>query len=164
MKAHFEDEQRECVRKVVATDGPALVLREDVARADSCSCSPSPTTTQSQTRSISFYNFYIVIFIIFYLASGFAWLRPPLGTTHSSSNRSRRPFQASFMGSGSACESSGLGYGNRRARARRARSRLGSGLTPAGRHCGTLKETSCRICHICHNCHLGFVPSSWTCL
>lgn len=91
MKAHFEDEQRECVRKDVATDGPALVLREDVARADSCSCSPSPNTTQSQTRSISFYNFYIVIFIIFYLASGFAWLRPPLGTTHSSSNRSRRP-------------------------------------------------------------------------
>lgn len=61
---------RECVKKDVATDGPALVLREDVARADS------------------------------------------------------------FMGSGSACESSGLGYSNRRARARRARSRLGSGLTP----------------------------------
>ena len=45
------------------------------------------------------------------------------------------------MGSGSACDSSGLGYSNRRARARRALSRLGSGLTPAG-HRGTAKEIS----------------------
>lgn len=56
--------------KGVATEGPALVLREDVARVES------------------------------------------------------------LDGSGSACESSGLGYSNLRARAKRSRSTLGSGFRP----------------------------------
>lgn len=55
VKAHFEDEQRECVKKDVATDGPALVLREDVARADSCG---SPSPTQHSLKHDMFIHFY----------------------------------------------------------------------------------------------------------
>ena len=42
-----------------------------------------------------------------------------------------RLHRQSLDGSGSACESSGLGYSNLRARAKRSRSTLGSGFRPA---------------------------------
>lgn len=74
----------------------------------------------------------------------------------------QQSFHESFMGSGSACESSGLGYSNRRARARRARSRLGSGLTPAGRYCLVLRDSEGNqlqdVIHIC------YMSQCWFCM